>query len=118
MTDTFFMINNQKGLSTPVILIIVAAIVAILIVVFFLLPGEETESNDTDIRDADPSEGDMDIVIDPVKVPIEDLPLEWVEWLNQTYPDVIEYYSEGGVPIELVWELERVMYQEEVGPTE
>jgi len=113
------MINNQKGLSTPVILIIIAVIAVILLMVAFLLPGEEGEPNDIDRRDADPPEDDMDIVTDPVVVPIEDLPPEWVEWLNQTYPDLIEHYSEAGMPIELIWELERVMYyQEEGGPIE
>lgn len=101
------MMKGQKGLSALVIVIIVAVIVAALLLVVLMFPGDKTEPVDEPVT-TEPI-GTEQPPPESVMIPMENLPAEYIEFLEQAFPDLIEYYSESGVPIELVWELERML---------
>jgi hypothetical protein len=104
--------KSQKGLSTLVIVIIIAVIIAVLLIITYL--GREQAESIDELLTPDTGEIDIDTEIldtEPILVPLENLPPEWLEWLEITYPDLVEHYSEGGIPMDLLWELERVMQE-------
>lgn len=107
------MIKGQKGLSALVIVLIVAVvIIAVLLIITLGMSPSEPSGEETPAPTPEEANGETGgevLHVEPVLIPIEDLSPEMVEWLDNTYPGFLDHYREGGIPIEMVWELERIM---------
>ena len=101
------MIKNQKGLSALVIVIIIAVIIAILLIITLLVNDQEKSQpipapdSGTEIKLEDLE--DIEILhTEPVLIPLENIPPDILEWLEITHPNLVDRYTEEGIPMEIL----------------